>query len=117
MPAQALIHTLLANPLSGEDIERKSFNIIDQRLPESASMGKGWLVVRRLVHTSGDVGLANALQISHKCELPDVREVALPSRETFPVPPGRDELVVSAPKVEVADHLGRAPERGERADR
>lgn len=64
MSKEPLIKTLLANPLSGEAIERRSFEMIDQLLTERPMTGKGWDLLRRLVHASGDASLVNALRIS-----------------------------------------------------
>ena len=64
MSNEALIKTLLSNPMSGEAIERRSFEVIDQLLTERPMVGKDWDMLRRLVHAGGDIGLVNALRIS-----------------------------------------------------
>jgi len=57
-PPEALIHKLLATPLSGADIEARSFAAIEAELPAAGLDAQQWEVVRRLVHTSGDIPLA-----------------------------------------------------------
>lgn len=62
---QALIHHLLANPMSGPDIEVRSFQIIDEETPDRCGFAKDqWEVVRRMIHTTGDISLAEHIRFS-----------------------------------------------------
>jgi precorrin isomerase len=58
----ALVHALERSPMSGADIERRSFAIIDREAPRHHFDRDQWEVVRRMIHTTGDFGI-----------LPDVR--------------------------------------------
>ncbi len=61
----SLIHELLRNPLSGPDIEARSFAIIDQELPGRNGFATDtWEVVRRMIHTCADPSLANQIKFS-----------------------------------------------------
>ena len=61
----AEIHKLLAKPLSGPDIEARSFEIIDREVPDHCGFPDDpWEVVRRMIHTTGDVSLASFVRIS-----------------------------------------------------
>ena len=61
----AEIHKLLANPLSGPDIEARSFQIIDAEAPDRCGFPPDeWEIVRRMIHTTGDVGLAKMVRVS-----------------------------------------------------
>lgn len=66
-----LIHDLLANPLSGEEIERRSLAIIDQEAPPHTYSPEQWPVVRRMVHTTADFSLLEMVRFS-----PDAIEAA-----------------------------------------
>ncbi len=59
-----LIHDLLANPLSGEQIEQRSLAIIDQEAPPHAFTQEQWPVVRRMVHTTADFSLLDMVRFS-----------------------------------------------------
>lgn len=59
-----LLHTLLAQPLSGEQIEERSFACIDQLTPEHGFLPDQWQVVRRLIHTTADPGLLDLVSFS-----------------------------------------------------
>ncbi|MBI4634637.1 MAG: precorrin-8X methylmutase [Deltaproteobacteria bacterium] len=48
------IHDFLANPLSGPEIEARSFAIIDREAPVHHFSAEEWEVVRRIIHTTGD---------------------------------------------------------------
>jgi precorrin-8X/cobalt-precorrin-8 methylmutase len=54
---RTLIHDLYENPLSGADIEARSFAIIDQEAPAHDFSAQEWEVVRRMIHTVGDFGI------------------------------------------------------------
>ena len=59
------IHHLLKNPLSGPDIEDRSFAIIDSEAPDRCGFSVDqWEVVRRLIHTTGDINLAGSVRFS-----------------------------------------------------
>lgn len=60
-----LIHELLRNPLSGPEIEARSFAIIDQELPSCNGFAPDtWEVVRRMIHTCADPSLADQIKFS-----------------------------------------------------
>jgi precorrin isomerase len=59
-----LIHDLLANPLSGEQIEQRSLAIIDGEAPPHGFTDEQWPVVRRMVHTTADFSLLDAVRFS-----------------------------------------------------
>ncbi|ABA87740.1 cobalt-precorrin-8X methylmutase [Syntrophotalea carbinolica DSM 2380] len=59
-----LIHDLLNNPLSGQQIEDRSFAIIDQETPAHAFTPEQWPVVRRMVHTTADFSLLDMVRFS-----------------------------------------------------
>lgn len=59
-----LIHDLLANPLSGPDIEDRSMAIIDRLCPDHGFSPAEWLVAKRLVHTTGDPTIIRDLRFS-----------------------------------------------------
>ena len=61
---KALIHAFLANPLSGPEIERCSFEIIDTEAPAHNVTPDQWHIVRRMIHTAGDLGLAQAVRFT-----------------------------------------------------
>lgn len=61
---RAAIHELLSNPLSGPDIEARSFEIIDKQAPPHKFTPAEWQVVRRMVHTVGDFGIMDAVRFS-----------------------------------------------------
>jgi len=54
-----VIHTLLSNPLSGPDIEARSFAIIDAEAGNHGRPAGEWEIVRRMIHTTGDLSLAS----------------------------------------------------------
>lgn len=58
----SFIHRLLDNPVSGPEIEKLSFDMIDRearRIP-----GASWDIVRRMLHTTGDLDLVDSIKIS-----------------------------------------------------
>ncbi len=60
----ALIRRFYASPLTGEEIEARSFEIID-REAASRPFGPGeWQVVRRMIHATGDLSLIDAVRFS-----------------------------------------------------
>ncbi len=61
---QALMRRFMENPLSGNDIERLSFEIIDREAPAHHFSADEWQVVRRMVHTTGDFAVMNEVRFS-----------------------------------------------------
>jgi precorrin isomerase len=59
-----LIHDLLNNPLSGQQIEDRSLAIIDQEAPAHTFTPEQWPVVRRMVHTTADFSLLDMVRFS-----------------------------------------------------
>lgn len=53
---------LLEHPVSGEEIERRSFAEIERENVRGDLDDDQWVVARRLVHTTGDPGLVRALR-------------------------------------------------------
>ena len=66
-----LIHDLLTNPLSGEQIEQRSLAIIDREAPPHAFTPEQWPVGRRMVHTTADFSLLDMV-----CFSPDAIDAA-----------------------------------------
>ncbi|MDD5351501.1 MAG: precorrin-8X methylmutase [Chthoniobacteraceae bacterium] len=59
------IHQLLKNPISGPGIEARSFEIIDREAPGRCGFpADQWEIVRRMIHTTGDIGLASLVRFS-----------------------------------------------------
>lgn len=64
--APSLIRQFYEAPKTGEEIEALSLSIIDKEIPEH-SFGPGeWQVVRRMIHTTADLTLINAVRFSAK---------------------------------------------------
>jgi precorrin-8X/cobalt-precorrin-8 methylmutase len=64
MPA-ALIHQLLEHPLSGPEIEARSFSVIDHEIPDRNGFSPTqWDVVRRMIHTTADLTLSEHIRFS-----------------------------------------------------
>jgi precorrin-8X/cobalt-precorrin-8 methylmutase len=59
-----LIRELYNSPMSAEDIERRSFEIIDMEAPSHGFSPDQWQVVRRMVHTTADFGLIDFIRFS-----------------------------------------------------
>jgi len=59
-----LIRAFLDAPLSGPEIETKSMEIIDREVPEHRFTPEEWLIVRRMIHTTGDFGIMEAVRFS-----------------------------------------------------
>lgn len=55
---------LLDHPISGEEIERLSFERIEREGVRGSMSHEEWTVARRLIHTSGDPGLVRALRFA-----------------------------------------------------
>lgn len=61
---KALIHKLLDDPMSGPDIERRSFEMIDAEAGAHGFPPDQWEVVRRMIHTTGDLSLARSVRFT-----------------------------------------------------
>ena len=59
-----LVHKLEAKPLSGDEIERRSFAAIDAEVPHPPFTPEQWEVVRRMIHTTADFTLLNDVKFS-----------------------------------------------------
>lgn len=59
---ECLMNRILDNPVSGEEIERRSFERIDAEGVGGAFSPAQWVVARRLIHTTGDPGLARSVR-------------------------------------------------------
>jgi precorrin-8X/cobalt-precorrin-8 methylmutase len=59
-----LMRAFCASPLTGEQIEAESFRIIDREAPAHRFTGEEWEVVRRLIHTTADFTLMEAVRFS-----------------------------------------------------
>ncbi|MBM3887659.1 MAG: precorrin-8X methylmutase [Verrucomicrobia bacterium] len=65
MNQRPLIHQFLQSPLSGPEIEERSFAAIDREMPDRRGFAPDqWEIVRRMIHTCGDTGLADAVRFS-----------------------------------------------------
>lgn len=58
------IRDFLAAPLSGEEIEARSFAVIDREAPAHSFNADEWEVVRRMIHTVGDFSIMADLRFS-----------------------------------------------------
>ena len=78
---RSAIHQLLASPLSGAEIERRSFARIDESAKAHRFDPRQWEIVRRMVHAAGDLTLIDQIRIS-----PDAVEAGIAAlRATRPV--------------------------------
>jgi len=59
-----LIHAFYASPMTGQEIEERSFEMIDQEAPPHRFMPEEWEVVRRMIHATGDFTLMDAVRFS-----------------------------------------------------
>ncbi len=59
-----LIYDLLENPLSGQQIEDRSFAAIDAEAASHSYSSDEWQVVRRLIHTTADFAMNNLVHFS-----------------------------------------------------
>ncbi len=62
----AFIHQFYEAPKTGEEIEALSLSIIDQEIPSHSFSPEEWPVVRRMIHTTADLTLINAVRFSPK---------------------------------------------------
>ncbi len=63
--AVPLIHHLLDSPMSGAEIERRSFEAIDREAPSHPFSSDEWEVARRMIHTAGDFEVLESLRFSN----------------------------------------------------
>ncbi len=63
MTSRPFIHKFLEAPLSGPEIEQRSFDAIDREAHHSFSSGQ-WEIVRRIIHTTGDRMLGSLVRFS-----------------------------------------------------
>jgi len=62
---RALIHEFLKSPMSGEEIEARSFEAVDRALPDRGGFSvEQWEAVRRMIHTTADLELAKLVRFS-----------------------------------------------------
>jgi len=59
-----LIHKFLAKPMTGIEIEQRSFEIIDSEMGPPTVPRDQWEVIRRMIHTCGDPGIAPLVRFS-----------------------------------------------------
>lgn len=59
-----LIYDLLENPLSGQQIEDRSFAAIDAEAAAHSYSADEWQVVRRLIHTTADFAISDLINFS-----------------------------------------------------
>ena len=59
-----LIYDLLDNPMTGEAIESRSFEIIDEEAGRNGFTAEQWPVVRRILHTTADFNLCRDVRFS-----------------------------------------------------
>jgi precorrin isomerase len=59
-----VIRDFLAAPFNGEEIEARSFAVIDREAPEHPFSPAEWEVVRRMIHTVGDFSIIPDIRFS-----------------------------------------------------
>ena len=64
LPDRPLIYDLYDNPLSGLEIEARSFAAIDAEAQNYQLPQQEWEVVRRLIHTTADFAMAELIRFS-----------------------------------------------------
>jgi len=63
-PKRALIRMFYESPMTPEEIEQQSFSLIDSEIPCHRFSPAEWHVVRRMIHTAGDVALVDKIEFS-----------------------------------------------------
>ncbi len=63
-PKSPLIRALYDSPLSGPEIEAQSLAFIDREAPLHSFGAGEWVVVRRLIHTTGDFSIMKSVRFS-----------------------------------------------------
>ncbi|MEN6621229.1 MAG: precorrin-8X methylmutase [Smithella sp.] len=61
---RALMSRFMEKPISGGDIEKLSFEIIDREAPAHTFSADEWQVVRRMIHTTGDFAVMDDVRFS-----------------------------------------------------
>ena len=61
---EPLVRRLYEEPLSGEEIERRSFATIDREAPAHGFSAGEWEVVRRMIHAGADFSLVDQVRFS-----------------------------------------------------
>ena len=61
---KAFLHEFLARPMSGPEIEQRSFEIIDAEAGAHGFPRDQWEIVRRMIHTAGDLSLAQQVRFT-----------------------------------------------------
>lgn len=64
MTGNTKIYELLRSPMTGPEIERRSFDIIDCEADRSGFCADQWEVVRRLLHTTADFNIIKDIRFS-----------------------------------------------------
>lgn len=59
-----LVRSLYESPMTGDEIEAKSFETIDAESPRAGFSSGQWAVVRRLIHATADFSLADQISFS-----------------------------------------------------
>jgi precorrin-8X/cobalt-precorrin-8 methylmutase len=59
-----LMRNFMESPMSGPDIEARSFEIIDSEAPAHGFSPDQWQVVRRMIHTVGDFSIMENVRFS-----------------------------------------------------
>jgi precorrin-8X/cobalt-precorrin-8 methylmutase len=63
-PVRPLMRAFLEAPLNGPEIEAKSMEIIDREAPAHSFPPDEWQIVRRMIHTTGDFSIIEAVRFS-----------------------------------------------------
>lgn len=71
-----LIHSMISSPMSGDDIEARSFSIIDREAPAHGFSPEEWEIVRRMIHTAGDFGIMRDVRFLAGATASGVRALA-----------------------------------------
>ncbi len=66
--------------MSGDDIERKSFEIIEREVDQKQFPAKEWEIIRRIVHTTADCEIAQDVFFSRNAVEAGIRALLKPSR-------------------------------------
>lgn len=62
--SKAFMRTFMEHPMSGPDIEARSFAIIDAEAGAHGLPPGEWEVVRRMIHTTGDLSITSSVRFS-----------------------------------------------------
>lgn len=62
--SKAFMRTFMEHPMSGPAIETRSFDIIDAEAGEHGLPPAEWEVVRRMIHTTGDLSIVSSVRFS-----------------------------------------------------